>query len=56
VIKDHVTEHVDHKDHNHDPSDPDDPREQRFYIRLGRHPLDRSFVLNSNNSMPVRSY
>jgi hypothetical protein len=26
-----------------------DPAVRRFYINLGRHLLDRSFVLNSNN-------
>jgi hypothetical protein len=24
-------------------------QEQKFYIKLGRHPLDRSFMLNSNS-------
>jgi hypothetical protein len=34
---------------------PGDPPLRRFYIRLGLHPLDRSFVLNSN-SISIHRY
>jgi hypothetical protein len=46
------TRHKGSKDPRRDPrihGGSRDPTVRRFYIRLGRHPLDRSFVLNSNS-------